>query len=837
MSGDLPPSPSSSPSSPSSPSLAGRVRGAAGRHRGAPRPGRPAPPAAGPVFASTVFARPVFASPVFARPVFARTVLAGTRAASPGLLAAAVVLLLVLPGLGLPRLTLNLGTEIVLFGLAATGLNLMLGYAGMLSLGGALYLGASGYVVGLTTQFWGWPLAGALLAAIAGSLLLALLLGLVLVGLSGHYFAVANLGLATALAALLVAFPQATGGTSGLTRARTLDLGVVTVSSDLGWYLTAVIAALIGLLVFGWTVAGKRGRILRLVRADQLAANVLGVRTYRTKLLVYVIAAFFPALAGALLFPFSGLVTPDAAGAVQSVQLVALIVVGGVGYRLGGFVGALVILWLQALVDTSGNWSLLIYAIVFLLVAFYAPGGLIGALQRGWRARGEWRTLSGPRPRHSAAPPPAGSPPAGSPPAGSPPAGSPPAGSPPAGSPPVGSPPAGSKAPAPAAAAAALRAANVSRGSAGESAPQRRAGRGTARVAGGGPAGPGQAGRGQAGATQAGLVVRGVAKRFGGVAAVRDVSLEVPPGNIVALIGSNGAGKSTLVNLISGIDRPDAGAVLLDGRDLTGLRAPERTRLGLARTFQVPRLVDELTVADNLVLGEEAAEPSFLRRSRAREARQRQLALARLAEGTLGELAGRRAGTLGTGERKFVELVRALIADPVVCLLDEPAVGLSLEEIAHLANWLRALRDSGAAVLVIDHNLDFIHGLADQVYVMDLGRIVKSGSAADLVGTREARASLLSSPASVGPAGAGQPGEGHPSGGHPSAGQPRIGHPGASSPDAGLPNLGQSNLGQSNLGQSNLGQPNPGQPNPGQPNTGHGRHARPWEGSSHGERD
>ena len=315
-----------------------------------------------------------------------------------------VVVLLVLPALGLPRLTLNLGASIVLFGLAATGLNLMLGYAGMLSLGGALYLGASGYVVGLTTQFWGWPELGALLAAIAASLLLALLLGLVLVGLSGHYFAVANLGLATALAALLVAFPQATGGTSGLTTARVLDLGVGTVSSNTGWYLTAVVAALIGLLVFGWTVAGKRGRILRLVRADQLAASVLGVRTYRTRLLVYVIAAFFPALAGALLFPFSGLVTPDAAGAVQSVQLVALIVVGGVGYRLGGFVGALVILWLQALVDTSGNWSLLIYAAVFLLVAFYAPAGLIGALRDGWRSRGRWRSRDGRSPLPGARP-------------------------------------------------------------------------------------------------------------------------------------------------------------------------------------------------------------------------------------------------------------------------------------------------------------------------------------------------------------------------------------------------------------------------------------------------
>jgi ABC-type branched-subunit amino acid transport system ATPase component/ABC-type branched-subunit amino acid transport system permease subunit len=614
-------------------------------------------------------------------------------AAGPALLAAAVVVLLVLPGLGLPRLTLNLGASIVLFGLAATGLNLMLGYVGMLSLGGALYLGASGYIVALTTQTWGWPVPGALLAAIAGSLLLALLLGVVLVGLSGHYFAVANLGLATALDALLVAFPQVTGGTSGLTTSRTLDLGVGTVSSDLGWYLVAVVAAVIGLLVFRWTVAGKRGRILRLVRADELAANVLGVRTFRTKLLVYVIAAFFPALAGALLFPFSGLVTPDDAGAVQSVQLVALIVVGGVGYRLGGFIGALVILWLQALVDTSGNWSLLIYAAVFLLVAFYAPAGIIGAIREGW-AR-----LAGARPR-----PAAGA---------------------------VGMPAAAGHEAAAAGALGEGAAGGTALGGSAQSddALSRR-----------GDVGPAAGAAGE----QAGLVVRGVSKSFGGVAAVRDVSLAVPPGTIVALIGSNGAGKSTLVNLISGIDRPDTGAVLLDGRDLTGLRAPERTRMGIARTFQVPRLVDELTIIDNLVLGEEAAEGSFLRRSRAREARHRQRAHARLAEGALSELAGRRAGSLGTGERKFVELVRALTANPVVCLLDEPAVGLSLDEIAHLSDWLLALRDSGAAVLVIDHNLDFIHRLADMVYVMDLGQIIRQGPADELVGTRDARASLLS---------------------------------------------------------------------------------------------
>ena len=536
-------------------------------------------------------------------------------AASPALLAAAVVVLLVLPGLGLPRLTLNLGASIVLFGLAATGLNLMLGYVGMLSLGGALYLGASGYIVALTTQLWDWPMLGALLAAIAGSLLLALILGFVLVGLSGHYFAVASLGLATALDALLVAFPQVTGGTSGLTMDRTLDLGVVTVSSDLGWYAVSVVAAVIGLLVFGWTVAGKRGRILRLVRADELAANVLGVRTFRIKLLVYVIAAFFAALAGALLFPFSGLVTPDSAGAVQSVQLVALIMVGGVGYRLGGFIGALVILWLQALVDTSGNWSLLIYAVVFLLVAFYAPSGIIGALRDGW----DRLASHGPRPRHAAgtpAPVTAPGEPAAPAPANPGPAEAPaPAVTPP-----------GRAATrdwrcgaSPRASAASSRSATSSRSAGHDRRPDRfqrrrqvHAGQHDLRDR--------AAGRG-----------RGHARRPG------------PDRN--ARAGAHPDGH-----------RPD-----LPGAPAGG-RADRRGQPGARRRPRevVPAAVGRPRGAGNR--GEHS----------------------RGCEAALGDLADRRAGTLGTGERKFVELVRALIEEPVVCLLDEPAVGLSLDEIEHL---------------------------------------------------------------------------------------------------------------------------------------------------------
>jgi branched-chain amino acid transport system permease protein len=576
-----------------------------------------------------------------------------------------LVIVIISPAFGLPRLTLNLATNICLFGIACAGVNLLLGFGGMLSLGSALFLGTSAYSVALSTSLWHWPMLPAIVAGIVVTLVIAAVLGLILVRLSSHYFAVANLGLATAFAGLITAYPATTGGTSGITTLRELKLGFTTVDTNLGWYVVGLVAVAIAIAAFHWSIAGRRGRILKLVRADELVASVLGVRTFRTRLSIFVISAFFPALAGALLFPFQGLITPDTVGSIESVQLVALVIIGGVGYSYGSFLGALIILWIQALVDTSGNYSLLVYGVVFLLCAFYLNGGVGGVLARRWRALSE--RLAGP-PRAVA-----------------------------------DEPEETSEAPA-------------------------------TSVAPDAPLSP---------AARTGLEVRDARRSFGGVAAVRDVSLTLEPARITALIGSNGAGKSTLVNMISGVETFDGGSVALAGEDITTLAAAQRTRLGIARTFQVPRLVEELTVLDNVMLGREAGEASLWRRSAKRERQHRAIARSRLVDASLGHLADRRVESLGTGERKFVELVRALDEEPAVCLLDEPAVGLSLEEIDHLLRWIDRLRSAGTAVLVIDHNLDFVQKLADSVYVMDVGRIVRSGSPEELLGTREARATLL----------------------------------------------------------------------------------------------
>lgn len=193
---------------------------------------------------------------------------AGTTLAA-GLLVLAIAV--ALPAYGIPRLTLNLAAEVCFFGIACTGINLLLGFGGMLSLGSAGFLGTSAYTVALTTTHWHWPVFPAILAGIALTMVLAVVVGLILVRLSQHYFAVAYLGLATAFAGLITAYPNATGGTSGLTTMRTLNLGFVTVDTDFGWYVVALVCVAIAVAVFQWAVVGRRGRIFKLVRADELS--------------------------------------------------------------------------------------------------------------------------------------------------------------------------------------------------------------------------------------------------------------------------------------------------------------------------------------------------------------------------------------------------------------------------------------------------------------------------------------------------------------------------------------------------------------------------------------
>lgn len=217
------------------------------------------------------------------------------------------------------------------------------------------------------------------------------------------------------------------------------------------------------------------------------------------------------------------------------------------------------------------------------------------------------------------------------------------------------------------------------------------------------------------------LSARALVRRFGGVTALDQVSLDLPPGRITALTGHNGAGKSTLFRCLSGADRPDSGQVLLDGRDITRLPEYTRARLGLARTFQQIAVFPGLSVADNLRVGAEQAG----RRGRL----EADFAVARtLRLLGLDHLADRHASGLPTGTLRLVELGRALSAEPGVLLLDEPAAGLDRAESERLAVLLTALAADGLAVLLVEHDRELVDRIADRVLTMSAGRILPAVS-------------------------------------------------------------------------------------------------------------
>jgi branched-chain amino acid transport system ATP-binding protein len=211
------------------------------------------------------------------------------------------------------------------------------------------------------------------------------------------------------------------------------------------------------------------------------------------------------------------------------------------------------------------------------------------------------------------------------------------------------------------------------------------------------------------------LSVEHVTRRFGGVVAVDDVSLDVAEGEIVGLIGPNGAGKTTLFNLITRLYRPDEGAIAFDGESL--LRTPPHkvVRRGIARTFQNVELFSSMTVLEHVLVGRYAR--------RGRSAREL------LGYVGLSPLAHRPAAELSYGTRKRVELARALAAGPRLLLLDEPAGGLNHEEVEQLGALLRNLRrDFEVTLLLVEHHMGLVMGVADRVHVLDFGSRIASGT-------------------------------------------------------------------------------------------------------------
>jgi branched-chain amino acid transport system ATP-binding protein len=216
------------------------------------------------------------------------------------------------------------------------------------------------------------------------------------------------------------------------------------------------------------------------------------------------------------------------------------------------------------------------------------------------------------------------------------------------------------------------------------------------------------------------LSVTGVSKRFGGVIANRRVSFDVARGELVGIIGPNGAGKSTLFEIVTGFYHPDEGEVRLDGARLTGLSPDVVCRRGVARTFQKLRPFQGLTVLDNVMVG------ALTRTRDVRHARERARELVRTVG--LEEKAGAHARTLSTGQRKRLELARALATEPRILLLDEVTAGVDQRTIPDLVRLVRELHAGGLTLLVIEHNMRVITAVAQRIVALHLGEVIADGA-------------------------------------------------------------------------------------------------------------
>ncbi len=243
------------------------------------------------------------------------------------------------------------------------------------------------------------------------------------------------------------------------------------------------------------------------------------------------------------------------------------------------------------------------------------------------------------------------------------------------------------------------------------------------------------------------LALHGVSKHFGGFSVIENVGFEVPAGARMALIGPNGAGKTTLFNLISGVFRVDAGSILVDGAAVEDMPTRLRVRAGVSRSFQNIRLMPHLSVVENVMLGQHTLikgfGPLLSPLAWQRNSRWRRLAEESLRSAGIDVDPDSDVATLSYGVRKKIEVVRALMSRPRLLMLDEPAAGLNPRETAELAIFLRSMAWEGLTLLVVEHDMSFVHDLCERTIVLNFGRLIYQGPTGGVQNDEQVRAAYL----------------------------------------------------------------------------------------------
>jgi branched-chain amino acid transport system permease protein len=607
--------------------------------------------------------------------------------------------------------TVHAVTDAMIYVLLALGLNIVVGYAGLLDLGYAAFFAIGAYTMGLlNSPVLGSPLYGhawsfwvVIWIAALVSAGLGVVIGFPTLRVRGDYLAIITLAFGEIIPVAIrnlgditidiggwrpVERLNLTGGENGVNPVGRPYLPGVNFDTDfIPWYFLILVIGAVSLWAMNRMRASRLGRAWMAIREDETAADCTGVNPIKTKLLAFGLGASFAGFAGSFYAAKLQAITPGAFEFNVSIMLLCMVVLGGMGSLKGVILGGMLITlfdrillaqmtflirWIGrslgiatlAAVDLT-LWRWFFFGLGLVVIMLLRPEGLAGRRVRPPAADVDEReealalVTAPPRPRAEAIP-------------------------------------------------------------------------GWLRESTAAP--------GDRPITRPVLDVRGLTRRFGGLVAVSEVDLVIPPRGIVGLIGPNGAGKTTFFNLVTGLLRPDQGEILLDGASLVGLRPHAIVGRGIARTFQSIRLFQNMTVLDNVLVGEHcrlrASVAGVVFRPPAvvaEEARARARAREMLAFVGLDDKDGELAKNLSYGDQRRLEIARALATEPTLLLLDEPTAGMNPRETDALTELIGLLREElGLAVLLIEHHMEVVMTISDRITVLDYGTRIAEGTPAEI---------------------------------------------------------------------------------------------------------
>ncbi|HOV84719.1 MAG TPA: branched-chain amino acid ABC transporter ATP-binding protein/permease [Syntrophobacteraceae bacterium] len=581
------------------------------------------------------------------------------------MLGALTALVLALPLIIRTDYTILLLNIIGLNSLVVLGLNLMIRATGQVSLGHAAFYGLGAYVSAVVGVTFQWPILPSLLLALAVVTLMGFLLSLPTLRLEGHYLVMATLGFNIIVTIVFNQMEDITGGPSGFPGIPKLSLGPWRIASDRDFYFFLWPLVILLLALSLNLMNSRTGRALEAIHERELTTRTLGIPTKRYKVAVFTLSTLYAGIGGFCYAHYVTFISPKTFDIFYSVQLVTMAVVGGMGNLWGGLAGAALLTCLPELLQKFEDFYVLLYGLMLMGVLVFFPQGLLPFLTS---LPGRWKKS----PRDPWEVP------------------------------------------------SSSRPAEV--GAPGER---------------NSPEGPDED-PGSAAPVHQGppaMSVRDLSVHFGGLQALYRVSLEVHPGRIVGLIGPNGAGKTTLLNVVSGLLKPDSGEVFLKERSLRGLGPHEIAAAGLGRTFQSVQVYHRMNVLDNVLLGLHLRGRSgfwagcWRTPGAGREERRlKEEALGLLESFGLGSREHWPVGRLSLLEQKLLELARARASDPSVLLLDEPAGGLNPRESQCLVERISELRSQGLAMVLVEHDMNVVMGLADRVVVLQHGTRIAEGT-------------------------------------------------------------------------------------------------------------